>query len=116
MTRWRVLGAGTAALVFYLPWAGMAFECPKHIAKAETAITAAVERVAGQLDAVTQVAMNDTTKSTAQVLLANARILLRAARSDHGSPQGPSDHACAIAKAHAALGYARATKLLVAIR
>ncbi|MCH7486664.1 MAG: hypothetical protein IIC04_06720 [Proteobacteria bacterium] len=114
MKGWRLSGVGIATLIFYLPTAGMAFECPKHIATAEFAVKSAIERVLMH-NTVKQVAMIEANVLTAQSLLSNARIMLRAAKSHHVNPLGPSDHARAIAKAHASHGYAKAADLLVRV-
>lgn len=45
-------------------------------------------------------------------LLDDAKMILAGAKHNHAKPQGPYDHARAIAKADSALGYARAADLL----
>ncbi len=47
-------------------------------------------------------------------LLDDSRMLLEAARQNHGQPEGPYDHARAVAKADMALGHARAAQAVYA--
>ncbi|MFQ5765751.1 MAG: hypothetical protein ACE5GT_12560 [Rhodospirillales bacterium] len=111
----KPFSAGAAAVVFFLPLSGQAFECPKHLAGADSAIQALTNRLETKHLAA-RVVVNDTEISVARTLLTNAKITLLAARTLHGTAKTPSDHARAIAKAYAAKGFALATDRLVRSR
>ncbi len=115
MKGYKLLSAGTAALVFFLPLPGQAFECTKYLAEAESAIQTVTERFETKPIAA-RVALSDLKTSEARKLLANAMITLLAARVLHENSQGPLDHARALAKAYAAKGFALATDHLLALR
>ena len=103
------LAAGAFAAAFaLLPLSAGAFECPKHfsateaeIARVSEALEAAGDRVPG------------ADRALVHALLDDAKMLLGGAKHNHEKPQGKYDHARALAKADAALGYARAAGMLL---
>ncbi len=101
-----LLAASAAVLVMQIPWSAQAFECPKHFAAAQ----AVIDKVADDMtaDIPWQEALD---KELVLTLLDDARMLLGGAKHNHENPQGAYGHARAIAKADAALGYARAADL-----
>lgn len=92
-----------AGLVAGFAPAAQAFECPGHFAKAEQAIekaTAAMERMQGD-------------HALVHTLIDDAKMYLESARHNHEKPAaGGYDHARAIAKARAAIGYAESAQIL----
>ncbi len=114
--KWLLVGSA-AVLIFQIPWNAQAFECPKHFAEAQALIDKITGDMAPGEDA--RVAGGDMSKemSKEQIalvhsLLDDAKMLLAGAKHNHEKPQGAYDHARAIAKADAALGYARAADIL----
>jgi hypothetical protein len=101
--------AGSATLIFLLPWgAAQAFECPKHFAEAQ----ALIDKVKGDMGGEMSKKMPKEQMALVHALLDDAKTRLSSAKHNHEKPQGAYDHARAIAKAGAALGYARAADLL----
>ena len=104
----RLLMASTATLMFLLPWgAAQAFECPKHFAAAQAAIDKVSEDMKGEMSK--KMAKEDM--ALVHALLDDAKTRLTSAKHNHEKPQGIYDHARALAKADAALGYAVAADI-----
>ena len=80
-----------ASLACFAAAPALAFECPNHFSEAQEMI----DKVSGDMEGID-----------------DAKMLLSGAEHNHEKPQGPYDHARAIAKADAALGYARAADML----
>lgn len=97
--------AGVLAVALAGP--ALAFECPKHFADAQAVIDKVTADMQGMEDQMPQEEM-----ALVHALLDDAKMLLEAGRHNHEKPQGPYDHARAIAKADAALGHARAADIL----
>ncbi len=104
----RLLMASTATLMFLLPWNAQAFECPKHFADAQ----ALIDKVKGDMGGDMSKQMPKEQMALVHGLLDDAKSRLASAKHNHEKPQGAYDHARAIAKADAALGYARAADIL----
>jgi len=98
-----LLAASAAVLVMQTPWSAQAFECPKHFVAAQVAI----DKVAADLEADIPWKRPED-KALVHALLDDAKSQLASAKHSHEKPQGAYDHARAIAKADAALGYAKA--------
>ena len=104
----RLLLASVATLIFLLPWgAAQAFECPKHFAEAQTVIDKVSEDMKGDMSKK----MRKEDMALVHALLDDAKSRLASAKHNHQKPQGPFDHARAIAKADAAKGYAVAADI-----
>ncbi len=101
-----LLAASAAMLVIPAPWSAQAFECPKHFAAAQVAI----DKVAADMEADTPWKRTED-KALVHALLDDAKSRLASAKHNHQKPQGAYDHARAIAKADAALGYANAAEI-----
>ena len=99
-----------AAFTVAFGGAASAFECPGHFAEAQALIdkvtkgTADMHAMGGS--------MPKERLALVHALLDDAKMLLASGIHNHEKPQGLYDHARAIAKADAALGYARAADLL----
>ena len=105
----RLLLVSTAVLIFLLPWgAAQAFECPKHFTEAQ----ALIDKVQGDMGGDMSKQMPKEQMALVHALLDDAKTRLTSAMHNHEKPQGMFDHARAIAKADAALGYARAADIL----
>ena len=105
----RLLLASTAALIFLLPWGeARAFECPKHFAAAQ----AVIDKVKGDMGGAMSKQMPKEQMALVHALLDDAKTRLTSAMHNHEKPQGMFDHARALAKADAALGYATAADML----
>ncbi len=105
----RLLMASTATLMFLLPsGAAQAFGCPEAIGAAQTLI----DKVKGDMGGEMSKQMPKEQMAQVHMLLDDAKMLLAGAKHNHEKPQGRLDHARAIAKADAALGYARAADIL----
>ena len=101
-----LLAASAVVLVAQTPWSAQAFECPKHFAAAQVAI----DKVAADIEAdIPWKRMED--KGLVRALLDDAKSRLASAKHNHQKPQSAYDHARAIAKANAALGYAKAADI-----
>jgi hypothetical protein len=110
--KWLLAGSA-AVLIFQIPWNAQAFECPKHFAEAQALIDKIEGDMAPGEDA--RAAVGDMPKEQIALvhsLLDDAKMFLAGAKHNHEKPQGAYDHARAIAKADAALGYARAADIL----
>jgi len=104
----RLLMASATTLMFLLPWgAAQAFECPKHFAAAQAAIDKVSEGMKGEMSK--KMAKEDM--ALVHALLDDAKTRLTSAKHNHEKPQGKFDHARALAKADAALGYAVAADI-----
>ena len=87
------------------PHTANAFECPKHFALAQAAIDNALEGMKG-MEGMDQVQMG-----LLHSLIDDAKMVLAGALHNHEKPQGPFDHARAIAKAKTALAYAESADI-----
>ncbi len=84
-----------------------AFECPKHFKAAQ----ATIDKVIGDMKGDMSKKMPKEDMALVHALLDDAKMLLASARHNHEKPQGKYDHARALAKADAALGYASAADM-----
>ena len=84
-----------------------AFECPKHFKAAQ----AAIDKVLGDMKGDMSKKMPKQEMALVHALLDDAKMRLASARHNHAKPQGKYDHARALAKADAALGYAVAADM-----
>ena len=84
-----------------------AFECPKHFKAAQ----AAIDKVIGDMKGDMSKKMPKEDMALVHALLDDAKMRLASARHNHEKPQGKYDHARALAKADAALGYANAADM-----
>ena len=91
-----------------LPTTANAFECPKHFAAAQ----AAIDKVKGDMGGDMSKKMPKEQMALVHALIDDAKTRLAGAKHNHEKPQGIYDHARAIAKADAALGYARPADIL----
>ena len=106
--RTAVLAAAfTAAFTVAFGGAASAFECPAHFAATQTLIDKVTADMKGMSEPMPKEKM-----ALVHALLDDAKMLLGSGIHNHEKPQGVYDHARAIAKADAALGYARAADLL----
>ncbi len=101
-----LLAASAAVLVMQTPWSAQAFECPKHFAAAQVAI----DNVAANMKADIPWKRPED-KALVHALLDDAKSRLASAKHNHEKPQSAYDYARAIAKADAALDYAKAADL-----
>ncbi|MFB3110487.1 MAG: hypothetical protein ACE10G_00470 [Gemmatimonadales bacterium] len=102
-----LLAAAVAALILQMPWNAQAFECPKHFDDAQAAIDKVVADMGGKMSKM----MPKEQMALVHTLLDEAKMILAGAQHNHEKPQGAYDHARAIAKADAALGYAKAADI-----
>ena len=84
-----------------------AFECPKHLDAAQTAIDKVAADMKGMMEKMPKEQM-----ALMHALLDDAKMMLPSATHNHEKPQGAYDHARSIATADAALSYALAAGLL----
>jgi hypothetical protein len=103
-----LLAVFAAMLVLQMPWNAQAFECPKHFAEAQ----ALIDKVKGDMGGSMSKQMSKEQMALVHALLDDSKMYLAGAKHNHEKPQGAYDHARAIAKADAALGYARAADML----
>jgi hypothetical protein len=100
--------ASTAMLMLLLPWGtAQAFACPKHFAAAQ----AVIDKVGDDMKGEMSKKMRKEDMALVHALLDDAKMRLASARHNHEKPQGRFDHARAMAKADAALGYANAADI-----
>ena len=85
-----------------------AFECPTHFAPAQ----AMIDKVKGDMGGDMSKKMPKEQMALVHALLDDAKNWLEGAKHNHAKPQGMYDHARAIAKADAALGFATAADML----
>ena len=104
--KWLLAGSA-AVLIFQMPGNVQAFECPTHFAEAQ----ALIDKVKGDMGGDMSKQMPKEQMALVHALLDNAKMRLASARHNHEKPQGAYDHARAIAKADAALGYAKAADI-----
>ena len=97
-----------AAFTVAFGGAASAFECPGHFAEAQ----ALIDKVTADMGGEMSKQMPKERMGLVHALLDDAKTRLNSAIHNHEKPQGVYDHARAIAKADAALGYARAADLL----
>ncbi len=97
-----------AAFTVAFGGAASAFECPGHFAEAQ----ALIDKVTADMGGEMSKSMPKEQMGLVHALLDDAKTRLNSAKHNHEKPQGVYDHARAIAKADAALGYARAADLL----
>jgi len=105
--RVKAVLTAAAAWVVLMPVEAPAFQCPGHIAEAEEAIT----DVENDMTTMTG-EMSADKMALVHALLDDAKAALAAAKHSHEDPQSNFDHARAIAKAKAALGYAQGADIL----
>lgn len=96
-----------ASVVYLVPLGAQAFECPKHFDDAQ----AVIDKVQADMKGM-KGQMSKEEHALVHALLDDAKMRLAGAKHNHEKPQGAYDHARAIAKADAALGYARAADML----
>ncbi len=108
--RWALALLGVFALI-QLPHAASAFECPRHFAKAQAAIDKVIGDMKGEMSKSMASAGMKPQMALIHALLDDAKMRLAGAKHNHAKPQGAYDHARAIAKADAALGYAVAADM-----
>ncbi len=105
----QFLAIPAAVSILALSAAGAAaFECPKHFTAAQTMI----DKVTGDMGGDMSKKMPKAQMALVHALLDDAKLRLGGAKHNHAKPQGIYDHARAIAKADAALGYATAADML----
>ena len=103
--RTRLAGLALAVAVGFAATAAQAFECPAHFANAEDAVAQATEAMNGMSDGAD--------KGLVHTLIDDAKMLLESGKHNHAKPAaGGYDHARAIAKAEAAIGYAEAARIM----
>ena len=105
--KWLLAGSA-AVLIFQMPWNAHAFGCPVALGEAQ----ALIDKVKGDMGGGMSKQMPKEKMALVHSLLDDAKSRLAGAKHNHEKPQGIYDHARAIAKANAALGYARAADLL----
>ncbi len=103
----RVAIAAALSAAVLIPASASAFECPKHIAAAQTAI----DKVLGDMKGIGKM-MKRSDIALVHALVDDAKIRLASARHNHAKPRGRYDHGRAIAKADAARGYAIGAEIL----
>ncbi len=96
-----------ASVVYLVPLGAQAFECPKHFDDAQ----AVIDKVQADMKGMKGKVLKEE-HALVHALLDDAKMRLAGAKHNHEKPQGAYDHARAIAKADAALGYARAADML----
>ncbi len=101
----RLAAAVAFAAVLFAGTGAFAFECPKHFAEAQ----ALIDKVTADMKGMK---MPKEQHGLVHALLDDAKTRLAGGKHNHEKPQGVYDHARAIAKADAALGYARAADML----
>jgi type IV secretory pathway TrbL component len=105
----QFLAVAAVIVVVQIPLAAQAFECPARFKDAQ----AAIDKVAADMKAVgSKVSKADM--GLVHALLDDAKSQLSSGTHNHEKPQGPYDHARAVAKAKAARGYAEAAGGLLA--
>ncbi len=104
----RLAAAITFAAILSTGSGAFAFECPKHFAEAQ----ALIDKVTGDMGGDMSKQMPKEQMALVHALLDDAKSRLTSAKHNHEKPQGIYDHARALAKADAALGYARAADML----
>ncbi len=105
--KWLLAGSA-AVLMFQMPGNAHAFGCPVALGEAQ----ALIDKVKGDMGGDMSKQMPKEQMALVHGLLDDAKSRLAGAKHNHEKPQGIYDHARAIAKANAALGYARAADLL----
>ena len=99
------LTAAAALVVILLAPAAFALPCAGHTDPAQNAIDKAVAAMKGMPEGEKQALVH--------TLIDDAKMLLNSAEHNHQKPAaGTYDHARAIAKARAAIGYAEAAEIL----
>ncbi len=99
--------AAAAVLAIVASSEAQAFQCPRHIAEAEDMIADVVDDMATMKGE-----MSDDDAALVHALLDDAKAALAAAKHNHDKPKGAFDHARAIARAKAAIGFAQAAEIL----
>ncbi|MCH8138045.1 MAG: hypothetical protein IH926_03685 [Proteobacteria bacterium] len=95
-----------------LPSTANAYGCPTSMAEAQAAIDKVKKDMKGEMSKKMKAAGMAAEMALVHALLDDAKMFLAGAKHNHEKPQGAYDHARAIAKADAALGYARASDML----
>ncbi len=108
--RLAILLLGAFALIQW-PQSASAFECPKRFVEAQAAIDKVVGDMKGEMSKSMASAGMKPQMALVHALLDDAKMRLTSARHNHAKPQGAYDHARAVAKAHAARGYAVAADI-----
>ncbi len=103
----QIAAAAAFAAVLSTGTGAFAFECPKHFAEAQSLI----DKVKGDMGGDMSKQMPKEQMALVHALLDDAKSRLASAKHNHEKPQGAYDHARAIAKADAALGYAKAADI-----
>ncbi len=103
----RLAAAAAFAAVLLAGTGAFAVECPKHFDDAQAAIDKVVADMGGKMSKM----MPKEQMALVHSLLDDAKTMLAGAQHNHEKPQGAYDHARAIAKADAALGYAKAADI-----
>ncbi len=106
ITKWSLALVAIFGLV-QIPDAASAFECPRHFAAAQ----AVINKVKGDMGGEMSKRMAKDQMALVHSLLDDAKMMLAGAKHNHEKPQGAYDHARAIAKADAALGFAKAADI-----
>ena len=99
--------AAAAVLAVVASSEARAFQCPRHIAEAEEMIVDVVNDMATMKGEIT-----DDDAALVHALLDDAKAALAAAKHNHDKPQSAFDHARAIARAKAAIGFAQGAEIL----
>jgi len=101
----KILGGMVILGFLSLSSVAYAFNCPGDFAEAEAAIAKAKSAM--------DVIPDGEKKGLVHTLIDDAKMLLHSAKHNHENPAaGGYDHARAIAKARAAIGYAQAAEIL----
>ncbi len=103
----RLVAAVAFATTLFSGSGAFAFECPSHFAEAQALIDKVVADMGGKMSKM----MPKEQMALVHALLDEAKMMLAGAQHNHKKPQGAYDHARAIAKADAALGYAKAADI-----
>ncbi len=103
----RLAAAVAFATTLFTGSGAFAFGCPTHFAAAQ----AAIDKVLGDMKGDMSKKMPKEQMALVHSLLDDAKTMLAGAQHNHEKPQGAYDHARAIAKADAALGYAKAADI-----
>ena len=105
---WLIGVVSVAVTLQLMPKSAQAFGCPNAIDAAQEVI----DKVKGDMGGDMSKQMPKEQMALVHALLDDAKSRLASAKHNHEKPQGAYDHARAIAKADAALGYAGAADML----
>ncbi len=104
---WLVGVVSVAVALQFMLKSAQAFECPKHVPAAQAAIDKVVADMKGMKGKISK-----EEHALVHALVDDAKMRLAGAKHNHQKPQGAYDHARAIAKAEAALWYAKSADIL----